>query len=103
MKAPVNHLNQSLRAVNTGGGEEDGGEEGIQAFISKDAVKMCPGHRCLLCTGIPMCVHSLHVCVVPECFPTTERPGKGKFQRVLGKHCLPGVKKFQGMPVLGSC
>lgn len=54
MKATVNHLNQSLRAVNTGGGEEDGGEEGIQAFISKDAVKMCPGHSCLLCTSIPM-------------------------------------------------
>lgn len=30
------------------------GQEGIQAFISKDAVKMCPGHRCLLCTSIPM-------------------------------------------------
>lgn len=76
MKATVNHLNQSLRAVNTGGGEGDGGKRGFRLLSQKMQ------SRCALVTDAcsaqaSQCgVHSPHACVVSECFPTREKTWK---------------------------
>lgn len=102
MKATVNHLNQILRAVNTGGGDEDGVRRGPKLLSQKMQSRCALVTDACFAQASQRAVHLLHACVVPECFPARERAEKGQIQRVLGRHWLPGVNKFRWVPMLSS-